>query len=138
MQFSLVACYLSPNILLSTPAKYYRQKLRLLLKFLNSMFMMKLSELSGSKHIHNLKYFTRFQTSATVHAPSSGTLSDVSFIGVTDVLGQPIGSIFKVQAVQAVFLDRSTHEDGTCRLFRNVGNSYQNYVALTSPRTANA
>jgi hypothetical protein len=82
------------------------------------MFMMKIRELIGSKHIHNINYFTRFQTSATVQAPSSGTLSDVSLIAVTDVSGQPIGPIFKVQAVQAVFLDRLTHEDGTCWLFR--------------------
>ena len=94
---------------------------------------MKICDLSGSKHIHNLNYFTRFQTSAAVQAPSSGTWNDVSLIVVTDVSGQPIGPIFKVQAVQAVFLDRLTHEDGTCRLFRNVGNSYKNYVALTSP-----
>jgi len=99
---------------------------------------MKICELSDSKHIHNLNYFTRFQTSAAVQAPSSGTLSDVSLIAVADVTGQAISPIFKVQAVQAVFLDRLTHEDGTYRLFRNVGNSYQNYVALTSPRTANA
>ena len=138
MQFSLVACYLSPNILLSTPAKYQRQKLRLLLKFLNSVFMMKLCELSGSKHIHILNYFTRFQTSAAVQAPSSWTLSDVSLIAVADVSGQPTSPIFKVQAAQAVFLDRLTHVDGIYRLFRNVGNSYKNYVALTSPRTANA
>ena len=92
------------------------------------MFMMKLCELSGSKHIHNLNYFTRFQTSAAVQAPSSGTLRDVSTIAVAHVSGQPIGPI----------LDRLTHEDGTCRLFRNVGNNYQNYVALTSPRKAKA
>jgi hypothetical protein len=99
---------------------------------------MKICDLSGSKHIHNLNYFTRFQTSAAVQAPSSGTWNDVSLIVVTDISGQPIGPIFKVQAVQAVFLDRLTHKDGTCRLFQNVGNSYQNYVALTSRRRASA
>jgi len=71
--------------------------------------MMKTYGLSGSKHMHNLNYFTRFQTSAAVQAPSSGTLSDVSLIAVTGVSGQPIGPIFKVQEVQAVFLDRLAH-----------------------------
>ena len=44
---------------------------------------------------------------------------------VADVSGQPIASIFKVQAVQ-VFLDCLTVEDGTDSLTRNVGNyNYQ-------------
>ena len=38
---------------------------------------------------------------------------------VTDVLGQPIGPIFKVRTVQKDFL---TPEDGSDRLSRNVGN----------------
>jgi hypothetical protein len=39
---------------------------------------------------------------------------------VTDVSGQPIGPIFKSQAVQ--YLDCLILEDGTDRLSRNVGN----------------
>jgi hypothetical protein len=60
-----------------------------------------------------------------------------TLIAATDVSGQTIGPIFKVQAVQADFLDRLTHEYGTYRLYRNDGHSYQIYVAITSPRTAN-
>jgi hypothetical protein len=45
---------------------------------------------------------------------------------VTDTLAQPIGSILKDQSVQEeqkeFFLDVLTLEDGTDRLYRNVGN----------------